>query len=152
MTPSKPNKKPKRTFALYLLIFASLVIAWFGILRVQQTLDNTRLLEALGLLDRLPFLLASGIAYTLLGLGAALALLLRWHWAPWAAPLAWYLTCILYWIDNLLLSRSTAAGSNVPFMITANILLFVSALGLLALPKQQRYFNVSLHNPFAKED
>ncbi len=63
MTSSKPDKKPKRSFALYLLILASLLIAWFGVLRVQQTLTNTILINAINLQAYTPFLVASGIAY-----------------------------------------------------------------------------------------
>lgn len=151
MTPSKPNKKPKRTFALYLLILASLIIAWSGVLRVQQTLANIPLIEVIKLQSRVPFLIASGIAYTLLGLSAALALFFRWRWAPWYAPLAWFFTSLLYWIENLLLTQSPAASVNIPFKIMLNIFLFLAALFILALPKQQRFYNTSLHNPFKKK-
>jgi len=145
------SNKPKRTFALYLLIFASLIIAWSGALRVQQTLTNTRLIDAIDLHAYTPFLVTSGIACTLLGLSAALSLFLRWNRAPWVAPLAWFLTSLLYWIEHLLLTRSPAASASIPFKIIFNVFLFMAALFTLALPKQQRFFNVNLTNPFKKK-
>lgn len=151
MTPSKPNKKPKRTFALYLLILASLLIAWSGGLRVYETLTNTMLINAIDLNAYTPFLVASGIVYGLLGLSAALALFLRWGRAPWAAPLAWFLTSLLYWIEHVLLTQSPAASASIPFKIFFNIFLFLAGLSALALPKQQRFFNVTLNNPFKKK-
>lgn len=151
MTPPKPTQKPKRSFALYLLILASLLIAWFGVLRVQQTLTNTRLINAVDLQAYTPFLIASGIAYALLGLSAALALFLRWAWAPWVAPLVWFLTTLLYWIEHLLLTQSPAASVNIAFEIFLDVFMFLAALFILALPKQQRFFNVTLTHPFKKK-
>ncbi len=148
MTPFIPNKKPKRSFALYLLILASLLIAWFGGLRVYETLTSTILINAINLQAYTPFLVASGIAYCLLGLSAALTLFLRWGWAPWAAPLAWFLTSLLFWIEHLLLTQSPAASAGIPFKIIFNIFLFLAALFTLALPKQQRFFNYHLTHPF----
>jgi len=151
MTPPTPTKTPKRSFALYLLILASLLIAWFGVLRVQQTLTNTILINAINLQAYTPFLIASGIAYVLLGLSAALSLFLRWSKAPWAAPLVWFLTSLLYWIEHLLLIQSPAARISIPFVILFDAFLFLAALFVLALPKQQRFFNVTITNPFKKK-
>ena len=151
MTPTKPTQKPKRSLALYLLILASLFITWSGGLRVQQTLANTRLIDAIDLHAYTPFLVASGIAYVLFGLSAALSLFLRWNRAPWAAPLAWFLTSLLYWIEPLFLTQSPAASVNIPFKAILNAFLFLAALFILALPKQQRFFNIKLKNPFVKK-
>ncbi|MDX9864644.1 MAG: hypothetical protein RBT34_07565 [Anaerolineaceae bacterium] len=118
---------------------------------MQQTLTNTRLINAVDLQAYTPFLIASGIAYALLGLSAALALFLRWAWAPWVAPLVWFLTTLLYWIEHLLLTQSPAASVNIAFEIFLDVFMFLAALFILALPKQQRFFNVTLTHPFKKK-
>lgn len=151
MTPIKPNKKPKRTFALYLLILASLIIAWFGVLRVQQTIANIELINALDMNARNPFWIGSGIFYALAGISAAMALFFRRWWAPWYAPTAYFLVSLLYWIEHLLLTQSPAAKGNIPFGILLNVFLFFFALVTLAQPKQLRFFNVTLNNPFTKK-
>ncbi len=87
----------------------------------------------------------------LLGLSAALSLFLRWSRAPWAAPLAWFLTSLLYWIEHLLLTQSPAASVSIPFEILFNTFLFLAALFVLALPKQQRFLQCNLTNPFKKK-
>jgi hypothetical protein len=151
MTPIQSGKKNKRTFALYMLIIASLLIAWSGGLRVYETLTNTKLINAIDLQAYTPFLVASGIAYCLLGLSTALALFLPWQWAPWYAPLAWFLATMLYWIEDLFLTQSPAASVNILFEIFLDVFMFLAALFILALPKQQRFFNVTLNNPFKKK-
>ena len=145
------SKKNKRTFGLYILIIASLLIAWSGGLRVYKTFANAKLINAIDLQAYTPFLVASGIAYGLLGLSAALALFLRWQWAPWYAPLAWFLTTLLYWVEHLLLTLSPAANVNIPFEILLDVFMFLAALFILTLPRQQRFFNVTLNNPFNKK-
>jgi uncharacterized membrane protein (DUF2068 family) len=150
-TAGLKRSKPQRSFALWLLILGGLIISWFGWLRLQQTLAGRELIQALSLQNHTAFLVGSGAAYGLLGLSAALALWLRWKWAPWYYPLAFFAASLLYWVEHTLLVVSPAAQANLPFEIGMNALLFLITLVFLAHPKQMCYFGTTLVNPFARK-
>lgn len=151
MNPPPLHRLPKRSFVLYLLVLQGLTVAWFGGLRIQQTLTYASLIQALDLGMYLSFLLFSGISYTLLGLSAALAAWLRWKWTPWYYPVAVLLTSLLYWAERTLLTRSAAGSVNWPFAMVMNLFLFFATLVFLAHPKNQLYFHFRLVNPFSRK-
>jgi hypothetical protein len=151
MKAGSRTKKAKRSSSLWLLILGGLLVSWFGWLRVQQTLVNFKLIGALGLQPRLPFLLASGVVYGLLGLSAALSLAFYWRWAYWYYPLAFFLVSLLYWIEHALLGVSPAGQVSLPFRMGFNLFLFAAVLVFLAQPKNLRAFHVDLVNPFRRK-
>ena len=151
MKAARRTKKAKRSSALWLLILGGLLISWFGWLRVMQTLMYLKLINALGLSNRFPFLLASGVVYGLLGLSAALALAFYWRWAYWYYPLAFFLASLLYWIEHGLLAVSPASQFSLPFRMGLNLFLFAAVLIFLAQTKNLRAFHVDLVNPFERK-
>lgn len=135
------RKKPPRRYALYrLLQFAAcLYIALAGWQRLSLAWTSQSLLEQIGMVPGPAYLIASGLAWGLLGLSAAGLALVTRRWAYRAVFGLSVLFALSYWLERLLLTRSDTAQANWPFALLATLLLLAySASLMIVLSRQDR--------------
>jgi hypothetical protein len=135
-----PIKAAKRTFELKMLVVGMLVAAFFGFLRFQQTLRYWDLLLRMQAEPGPVYMAVSGLLWGLVGIFTAGVLWLGRPWAARAGRIAAVVIAGSYWGERLLLYRSPASQANALFAALITVVLVAFAFGVLALPRQRRFF------------
>jgi len=141
---SSPHPVPslvKRTFELKLLIAEMLILSLYGWLRLEQAIVGWDWLIQVGIRPGPGYLVISGLLWGLAGAGAGVALLVRWRWSPLIACLGALFCALLYWFERLVFTRSNDNLSNIPFAVVLTLLGLGLVFGVLALPRQRKYFS-----------
>ncbi|HEX7395886.1 MAG TPA: hypothetical protein VF313_13240 [Anaerolineaceae bacterium] len=136
-----PSRRPRRSFELWVLVCLLLASGLAGFLRLQAALYSWDVLIQIGLKPGPLYPTLSGAAWGLLSFVAAVGLIFRQRWAPNFTRIGAAGMALAYWIDRLVLTRSSDAQINTPFAAGATALLVFFAFGVLALERQKQYFN-----------
>ena len=127
-----------RPFSVTLLAIAVLTIAGFNLLRFIQANLLREFLSEFPTVS-LPYLILSGLVWAVCGLVSAWGIWCRKKWAPRYTMIFMLVYSLAYWLERIWLSRYNS-WMNVPFAITANILLLLSTAWVLTRPKARGFF------------
>jgi len=117
------RRKNLHRFCRLIYMAGLLVLALSGYGRASLAISARGLLEQAGFQPGPFFLIASGLAWSLLGLVGAGLLLVRRVWASRAVLGISLALAASYWADRLLLTRSASAQANWPFALAATLAL-----------------------------
>lgn len=135
--------KPRRTFLLYLLVIAWLALAWFGGLRLYSAMAHFSTLSGYLSDAMLVYIAVGGAVWALAGLAAGVTLWLGLRLGVRLSKLISAVCFIWYWLDFLLLTRTSPVPGNLPFMITATLLALGLAWLIPALPGERAFLTKS---------
>ncbi len=134
------KRRAYRPFGYRLLIYGLVVLAVMGWLRVGQTIALWLMLTAVNVWPGPIYLVFSGSMWGVTGLVAAIGLWVHFRWARTFTIATALFMAASYWIDRLLIVRSTAARANLPFAVLMTILLLVYMFAILrGLPRFRRF-------------
>ena len=144
--PTDPIR-PRRPLLLTLVLWAFVLWTALGWLRFYGALTRRMLI-----LEVLPgwifwYLMIAGLIWGLLGLPVIWGVVFRAGWVQKMILIVAVLYPLIYWVERLLIWRSTAAQSNWPFMLLLTGLWFGVIIWILRSGKVRHYFK-----PFTKED
>ena len=127
-----------RPFSVTLLAIAVLTIAGLNLLRIIQAILQREFLSEFPTVS-LPYLILSGLLWTVSGLVSAWGLWRHKNWAPRFTMLFVLAYSLYYWLERIWLSRFNV-WANIPFAIGANIFLLIIAVWVLTRPKARAFF------------
>jgi hypothetical protein len=141
--PDSANAKisRRRTFELWILLVVVLGFMIIGWLRLYETLVYWEWLERLGVMPGPLYIAVSGGIWGLMGLASFTGLWFRRRWAACITYLVLFVYLGFYWLDYFLFVSSPTSKSNVIFTVAASLAAIILVVGVLAIPRQRRYFN-----------
>lgn len=132
-----PSPLP-RPFSVTLLAIVVLTIAGLNLLRFVQAILQREFLSEFPTVS-LPYLIFSGLFWTVSGLVSAWGLWRHKRWAPRFTMLFVLAYSLYYWLERIWLSRFNV-WANIPFAIGVNILLLIITAWVLTRPKARAFF------------
>jgi hypothetical protein len=133
---SPPSMPLRYRLARWVHLAGLLYLSVMGWSRLILTLANRDLLEPLGLVPGLDYLMIGGVSWGLLGIAAAVLLYVRRPWARWAVFAAGMLFALSYWADRIFLVRALQAQANWPFALLFTLVLLLFSGSLVYLLSQ----------------
>lgn len=113
------NTPFKLTNNLRLLIIALAIASFLGWQRCWQALSGWNWMLEIGLTRlNLIYFLISGLAWGLGCLAAVISLLIHYPKAGLITRLVCLTLAVLFWLDRLIMVRSSTANENTPFMLS----------------------------------
>lgn len=131
--------KVRRPFWYKVLVAGCLVIAWFGFLRLYSAFANWDLLTGYMTASLLTYIAVSGAVWGLAGLVCAVTLWTGMQFAPTYVRLLAASCFIWYWMDRILISRSSGTQGNLVFALITSILILLFALLVPSLPNVVKF-------------
>ena len=135
----------KRPRSVTWLALGVLSLSILQFLRFGMSVANWEFLAEQALSVSPLYLALTGLLWALPSLAVAWALWFGYHWAGRAAMWGTLAFSIYYWLDRLLLGRSEATESNMPFAIGMNIILFAIIVWIVQRARRRNYFG-ELHD------
>lgn len=140
--PTEPIR-PRRPILLTLVLWTFVLWTALGWLRFYGALTRRMLI-----LEVLPgwifwYLVIAGLIWGLAGLPVIWGVVFRAGWVQKMIPIAATLYPLIYWVERLLIWRSTAEQSNWPFMLLLTGLWFGLVIWVLRSGRVRRYFTAS---------
>ncbi|KAA3644578.1 MAG: hypothetical protein DWQ07_14255 [Chloroflexi bacterium] len=130
----------KRPLSVTWLALGVLSLSVLQFIRFGMSLANWEFLAQQALSVSPLYLALTGLLWALPSLVVAWSLWFRKRWADRAAIWGAVAFSIYYWLDRLLLGRSEAAESNMPFAIGMNIILLAIIVWVVQRARRRNYF------------
>ena len=136
--PIAPLRRPPRPFSVTLLAVLVLTIAGLNLLRVSQAILLRDFLAEFPTVS-LPYLIVSGLVWSISGLACGWGLWRPQRWASRFTIIFFIAYSLVYWLERIVLSKYNP-WTNAPFFIGANLLLLASVWWILSRPKARAFF------------
>jgi uncharacterized membrane protein len=115
-----------------LLILVLLAMAWTGMTRLVQSILNWSWLIELEITPGPLYLAIYGALQGILALVSAAGIWSGKSWAYTFSRAAVILLFLMYWLERILFTRSPTGWTNLPFSITASLVLLAFAMVVLS--------------------
>lgn len=138
-TRTDPQRPPKRSFWLKVLIAGLLIFSAAGWLRLQQSLAEWTVLEEAGFQPGPLYLALTGGLTGAGGLAAGVGVWLRLRWAFGFTRVFMVAWQVWNWIDRLWLARADTARVGWPFTLAATLVVLIFVFAVLS--EEERIVN-----------
>jgi hypothetical protein len=138
--PTAHMTKPKRPFAVTVLILVVLsytVLGWFGLL---DALQRWEFLQTLPLTVPVYYLVTRSAILALLGVPLIWGLWVGQSWAWYVTQISALVVVVFYWLDRLLVAHPAMISERWPFAVGMTTLWLALVYLALWLPSGRRFF------------